>query len=148
MTPERTSDVVDRWVRFYTRNLPTPTAQRRIDEIKSDLHDHIAHQRGLGTSDRRIALSILSRAARGLPADASWRRQAKPAKRKGMTINKDTAKQVLGVLAALILAAIGIAGIIYGEADDSPGGQLLGVLLVLGGVWLGVRVVRTLQRTK
>lgn len=65
-----------------------------------------------------------------------------------MTINKDTAQQVLGVLAALILAAIGIAGIIYGEADDSPGGQLLGVLLVLGGVWLGVRVVRTLQRTK
>jgi hypothetical protein len=38
------------------------------------LHDHVAHERARGTSDRRIALSILSRMARGVMADASWRR--------------------------------------------------------------------------
>ncbi len=75
MTPERMADLVARWVRFYTRELPTPIAQRRIDEIDADLHDHIAHERAYGTSDRRIALSILSRMVRGLPADASWRGQ-------------------------------------------------------------------------
>ena len=75
MTPERVAELVGRWVRFYTRELPTPIAQRRIDEIDADLHDHIAHERARGTGDRRIALSILSRMARGLTADAAWRGQ-------------------------------------------------------------------------
>jgi hypothetical protein len=75
MTPERMAELVARWVRFYTRELPTPVAQRRIDEIGADLLDHIAHERARGTSDRRIALSILSRMVRGLAADASWRGQ-------------------------------------------------------------------------
>ena len=73
MTPERMAALVARWVRFYTRGLPTPIAQRRIDEIDADLHDQIAHERAAGTSDRRIALSILSRMVRGLAADTSWR---------------------------------------------------------------------------
>lgn len=73
MTPERIAALVARWVRFYTRDLPAPIARRRAGEIDADLHDHIAHERAHGTSDRRIALSILSRMVRGLPADASWR---------------------------------------------------------------------------
>jgi hypothetical protein len=75
MTPERMAELVARWVRFYTRNLPAPIARRRIDEIDADLHDHIAHERAHGTNDRRIALSIVARMLRGLAADASWRRQ-------------------------------------------------------------------------
>jgi hypothetical protein len=66
--------LVARWVRFYTRNLPAPIAERRIDEIDSDLHDHIAHERAQGSKDRRLALSIAARMVRGLAADASWRR--------------------------------------------------------------------------
>jgi hypothetical protein len=73
MTPERMADLVARWVRFYTRNLPAPIAERRVDEIDSDLYDHIAHERTHGTTDWAIALSIASRMVRGLPADASWR---------------------------------------------------------------------------
>lgn len=73
MTPERMAELVARWVRFYTRNLPAPIAQRRIDEIDADLHDHIAHERAHGTKDWRIALSIAARMVRGLAADASWR---------------------------------------------------------------------------
>jgi hypothetical protein len=75
VTPERMAKLVARWVRFYTRNLPLSIAQRRIDEIDADLHDHIAHQRAHGTKDRRIALSIAARMLRGLTADVSWRRQ-------------------------------------------------------------------------
>jgi hypothetical protein len=76
MTPERMAEVVARWVRFYTRNLPPPIAQRRIDEIDADLHDHIAHERAHGTGDLRIAISIAARMLRGMPADASWRGRA------------------------------------------------------------------------
>jgi drug/metabolite transporter (DMT)-like permease len=43
---------------------------------------------------------------------------------------------------AVLVIAIGVAGVVYGEADDSPGLQLLGVLLVVGAVALGVRIVR------
>jgi hypothetical protein len=76
MTPERMAELVAWWVRFYTRNLPPPVAQRRIDEIDADLHDHIAHERAHGTKDRRIAISIAARMLRGLAADVSWCRQA------------------------------------------------------------------------
>lgn len=40
---------------------------------------------------------------------------------------------------ALLAVAIGIAAVVLGEADDSPGLQGLGVLLALGAVVLGVR---------
>jgi hypothetical protein len=67
------AELVARWVRLYTRDLPHPIAQRRINEIEADVHDHIAHERAHGISDRRIALGILSRMVRGLAADVSWR---------------------------------------------------------------------------
>ena len=73
MTPEGMAELVARWVRLYTRDLPYPIAQRRINEIEADVHDHIAHERAHGTSDGRIALGILSRMVRGLAADVSWR---------------------------------------------------------------------------
>lgn len=48
-------------------------------------------------------------------------------------------KPVLVVLAALLATAMGVAAIVLGEADDSPGLQGLGVLLIVGTVALGVR---------
>ncbi|MFI6272156.1 hypothetical protein [Micromonospora zamorensis] len=50
-------------------------------------------------------------------------------------------KYVLTVVAVLG-AALGVAGIVHGEADDSPGLQLLGVVLVIGAVAFGIRNVR------
>ena len=53
------------------------------------------------------------------------------------------------LLLALIVAAgiaAGVAGLVYGEADDSPGLQLLGILLALGAVALGVRATRRLRQ--
>ena len=44
-------------------------------------------------------------------------------------------------LAALI-AALGAAAFLYGGADDSPGLQLIGAVLVAGAVTLGVRTAR------
>ncbi|MFY1683049.1 hypothetical protein [Micromonospora sp.] len=45
-------------------------------------------------------------------------------------------------LAAAVLLAVGVAGVVLGESDDSPGLQLLGGLLVIGAVAIGVRVLR------
>ncbi|WP_405095849.1 hypothetical protein [Micromonospora sp. NBC_01412] len=44
---------------------------------------------------------------------------------------------------AVLAVAIGVAGIVCGEADDSPGLQLLGVVLIVGAI---VFVVRTARR--
>ena len=183
MTPERVARLVARWARFYTRDLPAPIAERRIDEIDADLHDHIAHERAAGTSDRRIAASIAARMARGLPADVSWRAARKePDMTKsayirvavvtglvllipalGMLIGDDFAWGVFDfVFAAIVLAgtglllelavrkpgnlllrgaaaAIGVAAIAFGEADDAPGLVLFGLLLIVGTVALTVR---------
>jgi hypothetical protein len=85
------AQLVARWVRLYTRRLPSPIAQRRIEEIAADVNDHIAHERADGTGERRIALGILSRMARGAAADASWRSQHVPAYRSTIRLVLATA---------------------------------------------------------
>jgi hypothetical protein len=131
MTPERAAELVGRWVRFYTRELPAPIAQRRVDEMGADLQDHAAHERARGTSDRQIALSILSRMIRGLPADVSWRRRIQPL--KGALVKR------FAILAAVLaVVAVGVAAIIFGEADDAPGLVLLGILFIVGALAFGL----------
>ncbi|XTZ15557.1 hypothetical protein ACQSSU_29805 [Micromonospora echinospora] len=48
----------------------------------------------------------------------------------------------VSAVVALLAVALGVAGIVLGEADDSPGLQLLGALLVVGAVGWGVRLAR------
>jgi hypothetical protein len=45
-------------------------------------------------------------------------------------------------LVAVVVAALGVTGILAGGADDSPGLQLIGLLLVIGAVVLAVRAAR------
>lgn len=46
------------------------------------------------------------------------------------------------VLVVLLAVALGVACVVLGEADDSPGLQGLGGLIVIGAVVVGVRSVR------
>jgi hypothetical protein len=110
MTPERMAELVARWVRFYTRDLPTPIGQRRVDEIDADLHDHIAHERANGTGDRRIALGIASRMVRGLAADASWR--GRHASAAHPSILEETMKISKTVYRSALRVALGVAFIL------------------------------------
>ena len=141
MTPERMAELVARWVRFYTRDLPTPIGQRRIDEIQADLHDHIAHERAQGTSDRRIALSILSRMVRGLAADAAWRgRQAKVAAdpstleetmKRSKTLYRSAVRVAVGVALILSLPLVAMLltdDVVWSLADFAVAGVLLAVI--------------------
>ena len=51
-------------------------------------------------------------------------------------------KPVLTVAAVLVLLAGGVGGMVLGEADDSPGLQGLGGLLIVAAVALAVRAAR------
>jgi drug/metabolite transporter (DMT)-like permease len=42
-------------------------------------------------------------------------------------------------LVAILAIAIGVAAVVAGGADDSPGLQLIGLVIILGAVVLGVR---------
>jgi hypothetical protein len=151
MTPEGTVELVARWVRLYTRDLPTPIAQRRVDEIGADLHDHIAHERADGTSDRRIALGIASRMVRGLAADVAWRgRHARAAARPSTleeamktskTFYRSAVRVTLGV--ALVLSLPFVAMLITDDVVWSLADFVVaGVLLATIGVALELAVRR------
>jgi hypothetical protein len=45
-------------------------------------------------------------------------------------------------LLALLVTALGVADMVLGEADDSPGLQLIGVVLIVGAIALGIRTAR------
>jgi hypothetical protein len=120
---ESSAELVERWVRHYTRNLPPSIAERRADEMSVDLHDHIHYERTRSTSDVRIALSILSRMVRGLLADVSWRRRVRQSK-------GDAVKKFVPILIAVMGVLIGVPAMLYGSADDSPGLVLLGLLFI------------------
>src|SRR5918998_3991693 len=124
------------WGCFIPGSRPPPVARRRIDEIDADLHDHIAHERAHGTSDRRIALGIASRMVRGLAADASWRGQttADPSTRKEMIKMSKTAYRS-AVRVALVTACVLLVPLVamqftdevdWGVADFVLAGLLLG----------------------
>jgi hypothetical protein len=140
MTPERMARLVARCLRLYTRSLPAPIAQRRREEVDAVL-DQIEHQRADGTSDRRITLSILSRAVRGLAADAAWREhQAKLAVRgaPGRTrmntaraLRRSAARVALGVAIILSLPLVGMLvsdGVVWTPVDFAAAGILLTVI--------------------
>jgi hypothetical protein len=141
MTPERMAKLVARWVRFYTRELPAPIARRRIDEIDADLHDHIAHERADGISERRIALGIASRMIRGLAADAAWRgRHAKAAAhpstleealKTSKTLYRSAIRVALGVAFILSLPLVAMLitdDVVWSLADFAAAGVLLAVI--------------------
>ncbi|MGH3070884.1 MAG: hypothetical protein ACRDNB_01280 [Gaiellaceae bacterium] len=143
--------LVARWVRFYTRDLPTPIARRRVDEIDADLHDHVAHERDSGTSDRRIALGIASRMIRGLAADAAWRgRHAKAAAhtstleesmKTSKTLYRSAVRVAVGV--ALVLSLPLVATLLSDDESWSLADFVAaGVLLAVVGVALELAVKR------
>jgi hypothetical protein len=145
----------------------------------------MAHERAAGTADRRIALGIAARMARGLAADVSWRGRmtggatSRSARRVAvvtacvllvpLVLMQLTGEVDWGVfdfvLAGVLLAAsglllelavrrprtiayraaaaaVGVAAIVLGEADDAPGLVLFGGLLIAGTVVLAVRTAQ------
>jgi hypothetical protein len=191
MRTEHMAGLAARWVRFYTRDLSRPIAERRVAEIDADLHDHVAHERAAGMAERRIARGIASRLGRGLVADVAWRGQQVKLSTQEETMNKALRRSVVrvalgvaivtslpliamqfsdevvwslgdfillavlltvigvaielavrragGVGTAFGIAALGVAAVLFGGADDAPGLVLIGLLLVASAFAIGVR---------
>jgi hypothetical protein len=136
MTAERTAALVARWVRLYTRDLPPGIAQRRIDEIDADLHDHIAHERVHGTEEWRIALSIAARMARGVAADASWRSQTIARRSTPEEVRKmSRSASRSAVRVALATAVILLVPLVWMQFDDDVHWSLFD--FAVAGVLLG-----------
>jgi hypothetical protein len=138
MIPDRIAGLVARWVRFYTRDVPVAVARRRIDEIDADVFDHIACERSNGTSERRIALSILSRMVRGISADVSWRDEhTRPIADQPGSGGPMTHRTAYGLAAALALGATlllvwGVAAMGVVGAEGDPFDLLYISVLVVG----------------
>jgi hypothetical protein len=132
MTPERVAGLVALWVRLYTYRLPPAVGRRRIEELDADLHDHIAHERAAGTSERRIAGSLAARMLRGLPADVSWRGRMMP-----LGLARSAVRIALPTTLVLLVPLVGMqlsAGFDWSVADFVVAGVLLagtGVLFEL-----------------
>jgi hypothetical protein len=121
MSPDRVGALVLAWCRLYTRGLPADVAGRRIEELRADLHDHVAHDRAAGVPDRRIAGAIAARALRGVPADLAWRRPKAPL------------RVLLFVAAVLAIPAIGMVvsdQVVWSLADFVLAGILLAIVAV------------------
>ena len=140
MTPERMAELVAGWVRFYTRDLPAAVAQRRIEEIDADLHDHIAHERAQGISDRRIARGIASRMVRGLAADA-WRGRQTREGTMNKALYRSAARVALGV-AVILLVPLVATLVTDGEGWSVGDFIAAGVFLAAIGVVIELAVKR------
>jgi hypothetical protein len=145
MTPERVAELVARWVRFYTRSLPAPIADRRIGEIDADLHDHVAHERAHHVKERRIALGIAARMVRGLAADASWRRQTIARHSTSQETMKTTDTQRSAIRVGLVTAFVLLLPLVAMQFTDEVDWGVFdfvfaGILLAGGGMLLELAV--------
>lgn len=56
-------------------------------------------------------------------------------------------KKIALLLAAVVLAILGVALARYAEADDAPGGVVMGWLLVVGGLAVGLKALLPMHST-
>jgi hypothetical protein len=93
--------LVATWTRLYTRGLPSDVAERRRDELASDLYEHASLQGRTSAQQREV----IGRVLWGIPADLSWRRAAKaPRLRRLETGASMTLRNVTtGVFAFILL---------------------------------------------
>jgi hypothetical protein len=123
MRPERVARLVALWVRVYTYRLPSAVTRRRIEELDADLHDHIAHERAAGVSERRIAGSLAARMLRGLPADVSWRGRMIP-----LSVTRSALRVTLLTTHVLLVPLVAMQftdGVVWHVADFVVAGVLL-----------------------
>jgi hypothetical protein len=147
MSPaDRAATVVDRWSAVYTRRLEAAVAEERRAELTSDLWEQRAHGQEVGAPALAVALSILRRAAAGVPADLRWRHGqlagagGRLHERGGLLMRGTLARNwwvALAVLAGIGEVLFGIALALQDRnAGAYAGGAVIATagLVVLGGV--------------
>ena len=111
-TPQRSPAawVCRRWVWVYTRKLPADHAQRRREEIESDLFEHATEAQRAGVDRLRLDAEVLARVLVGVPADLTWRRATRgPQQRLAlggstMSLSTSTSNRLLNILGGIVIA--------------------------------------------
>ena len=147
--------MADSWTRAYTRRLPEPTARCRRDEVRSDVHDHLAAARAAGLSAWAASRAVAARMLLGVPADLSWRHQhlraARAAGRKEVrmgAVGPDRGRVVASLAGVVVVAwtlYMGVGWTYQSTREDWSEGSWLGPLLVAIGI-LGVAGIVLLLR--
>jgi uncharacterized membrane protein YfcA len=57
-------------------------------------------------------------------------------------------QRLLAAISIVLGIALGVGGMVAGEADDSPGLQLIGVILIVAALALAVRLARRSPRRR
>ncbi|MES2748879.1 MAG: hypothetical protein V4606_00605 [Patescibacteria group bacterium] len=50
--------------------------------------------------------------------------------------------KIIKILTAIVLMALGVKMVMFGEMDDSPGAQMIGLLMVVAGIYVIIKTVR------
>ena len=118
------------WSSLYTRGLPDEVADRRRQEIRSDLFEH-AQAAGVTPAQQ---VDVLGRVLWGIPADLSWRRAARaPRERRlatgeTMTLQKSMFGAAIAVTVIYLWFALGFAfGGYWGSLLALAGAAMIGV---------------------
>ncbi len=118
------------WSAIYTRGLPPEEAERRRDEIRSDLFEHAA----CAGATPAQQVHVLGRVLWGIPADLSWRRAARaPRERRlatgdSMTLQKSMFGAAIAVTVIYSWFALGFAfGGYWGALLTFAGAVAIGV---------------------
>ena len=140
------SNLVRRWVRFYTGRLDPAIRDARRAEIESDLWEH---RREAGLANLRpgqTGLEIVARWLLGIPADLTWRRGVPRTgrARDGGGVMSVRSSGNWWIVPALVLAGlhlfVGVANLDPGWAPPQPQVDPMAVLIVVFGVAAGIGV--------
>jgi len=153
------------WVDRYTRDVPGSIADDRRNELMSDLWEQAHDDNDRAKAGVTTAISILSRAVRGVPSDLSWRRAqlaGRPSQPfrirfvKGMVPAGVVLAAVVGLMVTSVgVFALGRVGIVVARHQFPPSdltvmstalgtvGLVCGLLLMvrsrtrwIGAIWL------------
>jgi hypothetical protein len=126
-SPHHQPRIVDRWARIYTAGLPDDVAVERRAELESDIWEQLHDPNNATTT------GIISRLARGTPADLLWRIETRyhlGGLMHGTTI---IATRMAASLVSLIAAFV----LLWGFTWTSPGIIAVAVVFgaIAGGLW-------------
>jgi hypothetical protein len=128
------------WTSIYTRGLPDDVATRRRDEIASDLYEHADE---LGPSSGQ-QLAVVGRVLWGIPADLSWRREARASHARRVTSGEPMKlNRVMQVVVALVCAFCTYGALMLLGQGGAGVPYMLPLIAGAGLIVVGLR-----QRTK
>ncbi len=131
------------WVGFYTGWVSAEAAERRRDEITSDLWEQSTDAHENGHSSAVVNAVIVHRVVTGIPADLSWvhtqrRLRSRPTERRSslMTTTKEFVRTSWWVVTAALVAAFYVWGGVHNLLED--GQPYVDQVPVLGALALAI----------